>query len=172
MATAGATIRGPSPIGVVLDNTSRELQRATEISKLQKSESLGRSPNEHLFRHWLQNPLWTVTQSPGYRKGCRFANVKTMWSVAMMLMFYVEALPGANIIPFLGALTHIDVDVGLNPRNYSKKERGNLWHSLEKTCMMCRVYDPRFPAPPEGCLSQNRGPASDGTQIKLLHLAC
>lgn len=134
---------GPSPVGLVLDNTSRELQRATEISRLQKSESLGRSPNEHLFRHWLQNPskcnktgcsvpgsvccvLWTVTQSPGYRKGCRFANVKTMWSLAMMLMLYVEALPGANIIAFLGALMHIDVDVGLNPRNCSKKERGNL----------------------------------------------
>lgn len=44
----------------------------------------------------------------------------------MMLMLYVEALPGANIIAFLGALMHIDVDVGLNPRNCSKKERGNL----------------------------------------------
>ena len=31
-------------------------KRTTEISNLQKSESCGRSPNEYLFRFWLQNP--------------------------------------------------------------------------------------------------------------------
>jgi hypothetical protein len=44
-----------------------------------------------------------------------------MWNLAIMLMFSVEVLPGANIIAFLGALTQIDVDVSQNPRNCWKK---------------------------------------------------